>query len=98
MDCRVKPGNDNWVEARTRSRETTSMTLKLFELVGVDAERPFSPFCWRIRMALAHKGLSAETIPWCFTEKDAIAPHKSEKVPVLLDGENSFADSWAMPN
>ena len=53
---------------------TTSMTLKLFELVGADAERPFSPFCWRIRMALAHKGLAAETIPWCFTEKDAIAP------------------------
>ena len=74
------------------------MTLKLFELVGTDAQRPFSPFCWRTRMALAHKGLSAETIPWCFTEKDAIAPHKSEKVPVLLDGENSVADSWAIAN
>ena len=74
------------------------MTLKLFELVGTDDQRPFSPFCWRIRMALAHKGLSAETIPWCFTEKDAIAPHKSEKVPVLLDGNNSVADSWAIAN
>lgn len=72
------------------------MTLKLFELVGADAERPFSPFCWRIRMALAHKGLSAETIPWCFTEKSAIAPHRSDKVPVLLDGETSVADSWAI--
>jgi glutathione S-transferase len=74
------------------------MTLKLFELVGTDVGRPFSPFCWRTRMALAHKGLSAETIPWCFTEKDAIAPHKSEKVPVLLDGENSIVDSWAIAN
>ena len=74
------------------------MTLKLFELVGADAQRPFSPFCWRIRMALAHKRLAAETIPWCFTEKDAIAPHKSEKVPVLLDGANSVADSWAIAN
>jgi len=74
------------------------MTLKLFELVGTDIGRPFSPFCWRTRMALAHKGLSAETIPWCFTEKDAIAPHKSEKVPVLLDGANSVADSWAIAN
>jgi len=74
------------------------MTLKLFELVGADIGRPFSPFCWRTRMALAHKGLSAEPIPWCFTEKDAIAPHKSEKVPVLLDGENSVADSWAIAN
>jgi glutathione S-transferase len=74
------------------------MSLKLFELVGTDAARPFSPFCWRTRMALAHKGLSAQSIPWCFTEKDAIAPHRSEKVPVLLDGESSVADSWAIAN
>jgi glutathione S-transferase len=74
------------------------MSLKLFELVGTDATRPFSPFCWRTRMALAHKGLSAQTIPWCFTDKDAIAPHQSEKVPVLIDGESSVADSWAIAN
>ena len=49
-------------------------------------------------MALAHKGLSAETIPWCFTEKDAIAPHQSDKVPVLLDGDTSVVDSWAIAN
>jgi glutathione S-transferase len=74
------------------------MALKLFELVGTDAARPFSPFCWRTRMALAHKGLGAESIPWCFTEKQAIAPHNSEKVPVLIDGETSVADSWAIAN
>jgi glutathione S-transferase len=74
------------------------MPLKLFELVGTDVGRPFSPFCWRTRMALAHKGLSAESIPWCFTEKHAIAPHQSEKVPVLLDGETSVADSWVIAN
>src|SRR3954467_2426448 len=72
------------------------MTLKLFELVGTDAERPFSPFCWRTRMALAHKELGAESIPWCFTEKAAIAPHQSEKVPVLLDGDHTVSDSWAI--
>ena len=74
------------------------MSLKLFELVGTDETRPFSPYCWRTRMALAHKGLSADSIPWCFTEKAAVAPHKSEKVPVLLDGETSVADSWAIAN
>ena len=37
---------------------------------------------WRIR------GCRRKPIPWCFTEKDAIAPHQSEKVPVLLDGDN----------
>jgi glutathione S-transferase len=78
--------------------QNIDMTLKLYELVGTDAARPFSPFCWRTRMALAHKGLSAQSIPWCFTEKSAIAPHSSEKVPVLLDGETAVADSWAIAN
>src|ERR1700728_4590175 len=75
-----------------------SMALKLFELVGTDAGRPFSPYCWRTRMALAHKGLGAETIPWRFTEKDAITPYNAKLVPVLLDGEASIADSWAIAN
>jgi glutathione S-transferase len=71
---------------------------KLFELCGTESERVFSPFCWRTRMALAHKDIKAETIPWRFTEKEAIAPHQSDKVPVLLDGETSVADSWAIAN
>src|SRR3979409_1911056 len=78
--------------------QDVDMAIKLFELVGADDARPFSPFCWRTRVALAHKGLSAQSIPWCFTEKDAIAPHKSEKVPVLIDDETSIADSWAIAN
>jgi glutathione S-transferase len=74
------------------------MALKLFELVGTDATRPFSPFCWRTRMALAHKGLGADSIPWRFTEKAAISAYKSEKVPVLLDGEKAVVDSWVIAN
>lgn len=74
------------------------MTRKLFELCGTDSARVFSPFCWRTRMALAHKGLDHETIPWRFTEKDAIRPHKSEKVPVLLDGDKAVVDSWVIAN
>ncbi|MGY3123557.1 glutathione S-transferase [Bradyrhizobium sp. S3.14.4] len=74
------------------------MSLKLFELVGTDAARPFSPYCWRTRMALAHKGLSAESLPWRFTEKGAISPHGSEKVPVLLHHDKPVIDSWAIAN
>ena len=74
------------------------MNLQLFELVGTDAARPFSPYCWRIRMALAHKGLDHGSIPWRFTEKAAIAPHGSDKVPVLLHDEKPVADSWAIAN
>jgi glutathione S-transferase len=76
--------------------EETRMALQLFELVGTEEDRPFSPYCWRTRMALAHKGLAATSIPWRFTEKDALAPHNSEKVPVLLDGEHAVSDSWAI--
>lgn len=74
------------------------MTRKLFELVGSDPARPFSPYCWRIRLALAHKGLEAETIPWRFTQKGAIAPFNSEKVPVLLDGDKAVVDSFVIAN
>lgn len=69
---------------------------QLYELVGADADRPFSPFCWRTRLALAHKGLDAATVPWRFTDREAIAQHGSEKVPVLIDGDRTVADSWAI--
>ena len=98
MDCRINSGNDDPGLTRFYIGEGLTMSLKLFELVGVDEARPFSPYCWRTRMALAHKGLGAESIPWRFTEKEVIAPHQSEKVPVLLDGETSVADSWVIAN
>lgn len=69
---------------------------QLFELCGTDSERRFSPYCWRIRMALAHKDLEAETVPWRFTEGAAIAFANSATVPVLVDGETTVADSWAI--
>ena len=74
------------------------MSLQLYELVGHDASRPFSPFCWRTRMALAHKELDHASIPWRFTEKHAIAPHGSERVPVLLHGEKPVVNSWVIAN
>ncbi|MCP3463958.1 glutathione S-transferase family protein [Bradyrhizobium sp. CCGUVB23] len=74
------------------------MSLKLFELVGTDAGRPFSPYCWRTRMALAHKGLAADTLPWRFTEKAAITAHGSERVPVLLHDDRPVVDSWTIAN
>jgi len=47
-------------------------------------------------MALKHKGLEFEALPWRFTEKEAIAPYKSSTVPVLVDGDQSVYDSWAI--
>ena len=70
--------------------------MRLYELAGTDPARLFSPYCWRARFALAAKGLAAETIPWRFTEKAALAGHGAEKVPVLLHGDRAIADSWAI--
>jgi len=47
-------------------------------------------------MALAHKGLTFETVPWRFTEKDVIAFSSQELVPVLVDGGRALNDSWAI--
>lgn len=71
------------------------MTLKLFELAGADDLR-FSPFCWRTRMALAHKGLEAERVPVRFTEKHLIAFSGQKLVPVLVDGDATVFDSWSI--
>lgn len=70
--------------------------LELYDLAGAEEDRRFSPFCWRARLALAHKGLPVTTIPWRFTEKDRIAPSGQGKVPVLVDRGRWIADSWAI--
>jgi glutathione S-transferase len=72
------------------------MAIRLYDLAGADPNLRFSPYCWRAKFALAHKGLPVETIPWRFTEKDAIAFSGSERVPVLLDGDKTVPDSWAI--
>lgn len=72
------------------------MGIRLFELAGADPALRFSPYCWRTCLALAHKDLPWETVPWRFAEKDRIAAHGSQTVPVMLDGDRVVADSWAI--
>lgn len=72
------------------------MTIQMYDLAGADDAHRFSPHCWRVRMALAHKGLEVRTLPWRFTEKDRIAASGQGKVPVLVDGDRVVADSWAI--
>lgn len=70
------------------------MARRLYELCGTDPARIFSPFCWRTRMALAHKGLDFESVPWRFTEKAALEFAEHDKVPVLVDGERVVVESF----
>jgi glutathione S-transferase len=68
--------------------------IDLYELAGADPEHRFSPYCWRIRMALAHKGLNARTIAWRFTEKTALpGSPPSKRVPVIVDRGEAVCDS-----
>lgn len=76
------------------------MPITLHDLAGADAALRFSPFCWRTKFALAHKGLDARTVPWRFREaaklpKPTGAPGQG-RVPVIVDGKRVVADSWAI--
>ena len=70
--------------------------VRLYDLAGVRDEFRISPFCWRIRMAIAHKRLPVEIIPWRMIEKDKIVSANSITVPVVVDGTSVVADSWAI--
>jgi glutathione S-transferase len=69
------------------------MTITLYELLGAD-DRRFSPFCWRTRMALAHKELDPEIVPCRFSEKHRFAFAGYDRMPVIADGDRVVTDSW----
>jgi glutathione S-transferase len=73
----------------------TKAMRKLYDLVGTE-DRRMSPFCWRAKLALAHKGLDFKSIPIKFSEKDKLAFSGQEQVPVLVDGDNTVFDSWTI--
>ncbi len=102
MNCRIKSGNDDAKLAHACIRGDRSNATKTLRTGRHRRGASVQPVLLADADGAGAQGLvgglSAETIPWCFTEKDAIAPHNSEKVPVLIDGESSVADSWAIAN
>ncbi|MEM6665517.1 MAG: glutathione S-transferase family protein [Pseudomonadota bacterium] len=71
------------------------MAIRLYDLCGSNNRR-FSPYCWRVRLALAHKGLDHETVPLLFTEIPDVLGDHGGRVPVLDDGGTRVADSFAI--
>ena len=69
--------------------------ITLYDLVFQEDRRP-SPFCWRAKFALRHKGLDWRDEPMGFTEKHKIAFAESQTVPVIHDGPKVVKDSWAI--
>lgn len=70
------------------------MSITLYSLCGADHSRPFSPHCWKIVMALHHKGLAFEERPLPFTAIATIEQGVSKTVPILRDGEHLVSDSF----
>jgi glutathione S-transferase len=69
--------------------------ITLYDLVFSEDRRP-SPYCWRAKLALKHKGLAWRDEPMGFVEKQKIAFASSTTVPVIHDGTKVVKDSWAI--
>ncbi len=67
--------------------------LTLFELCGADRNVRFSPFVWRIKLMLEHKGASYDTQTVTFTDKSALASSTLQAVPVIKDGNSFIGES-----
>ena len=72
------------------------MSRTLYDLAAADPNLRFSPYCWRTKLALAHKNLAYETVPWRFTDKDVIAFSGQGQVPVLVDDGTVVYDSQSI--
>ena len=70
--------------------------ITLYDLAGADPELRFSPYCWRTKFALAHKGLAVDARPWRFTETDTLTFSGQGRVPAIQDGATVVTDSWAI--
>ena len=67
------------------------MTIEFYELAAENKDIKFSPFVWRTRMALLHKGVDFESIAWQFRDRDT-KEHKT--VPAIYDNGKMVSDSW----
>jgi glutathione S-transferase len=69
--------------------------ITLYDLAFDKDLRP-SPFCWRVKLALKHKGLAWRDEPCGFTEKQKIAFAQSQTYPVIHDATKVVKDSWVI--
>lgn len=59
------------------------MAILLYDLCSADPQHRFSPYCWRVHMALAHKGVVPDIKPVPFTSVAAVENGFSKTLPVL---------------
>ncbi len=77
------------------------MSIVLHELALAGDLRP-SPYCWRARYALGHKGLDYQVVPTSFAGIARIAGGNQKTVPVMevsdSGGARVVGDSWDIAN
>ncbi len=72
------------------------MSLIFHERVGLDGRR-ISPFSWRIRYALAHKGIDPEVLETRFADVARIRGLSGQDlVPIIEHDGHVVHDSWAI--
>ena len=70
------------------------MSLVMYERIGADGRRP-SPFSWRIRYALAHKGVPVDFHHVRFADVEIIRGLSGQHfVPIVTDDDRVIHDSW----
>lgn len=69
------------------------MTIKLYDLALADPDVRPSPFCWRAKFALLHKGAPFETVPLPFANKENYPDKEHGLLPILEDGDETICDS-----
>ena len=70
------------------------MALVVHERVGLDGRR-ISPFSWRLRYALAHKGLTPEFVPTRFADVERIRALSGQHyTPIIVDDGQVVFDTW----
>lgn len=57
--------------------------LTLFELCGARKDVRFSPYVWRVKMMLEHKGIDYDTESVTFTDKSALEGSGFSRVPAI---------------
>ena len=69
--------------------------IRLYQLVLANG-LAISPYVWRIRYALAHKGLAVEEVPLGFAAIAAGPAGGFKTVPIIEDAGRVVGDSWAI--
>ena len=70
-------------------------TIRLYDLV-LENGCTISPFVWRIKYALAHKGFAIDSVPVGFTDIKTILGGKYHQLPIIEDNGTIVPDSWAI--